>query len=153
MNEFPEIKVAFVWFESWARMPHTFKFLGTDDKSFVCSILDFNYRVSQKNVTFVRFWVYYLGRNVFRGSFSPEIDWWWSHMLRHLSFMSKTRVFAHKACVFLPTKIVFSTRRTCLGHVRPSPMNVWGKTIPNNTLPKVKNSNPDKSNGFFWDTL
>ena len=33
-----------------------------------------------KNITFVRIWVFGVGRGIIRDNFPSEIDWWWSHM-------------------------------------------------------------------------
>ena len=64
-------------------------------------------------------------------------------------FGCKNTYFKCKNRWIMGKKHVFSTWRTHVGNLRPSPINFWWKTTPKNTSPKVKNSKPDKRPIFF----
>ena len=70
---------------------------------------------SKKNVTFVRFWVLDLGRGVFRGSFSPEIDWWWSQVPYKCPTCGKHMFLHLKHVILNPQNMCF-----------PHGIHVWG---------------------------
>ena len=100
--------------------------------------------------------LFYLGRGVLRGSFSPEIDWCWSHV-PHMCPSHEKHVFWHIKDVFLAPKTNDLCAKTSDFHIydtcRACKTIINGEKLPLNTpLPRSKTQNLTKVR-FFGNTL